>query len=614
MNFKTVKQIAESWGERNVRSRSFAEVFNQKYSYQELSEAVHTMALFFQQAGLRPGSRVVLSVANPLDTAVLFWSMLASGITVVGIDPEAGKARAGLIIQQAEAEGFIIDRQLVSRWGLDDYAGFLLPVELAQPKKGKLYTKLLSRKKEAAETPAHSYPAILDTTAAISALAEVPPSTLAYILFTSGTTANPKGVMISHRNLFSHLQTLSAHYKLESRSHLLNILKLYHADGVIQGPVLAGYNTCCWHRPLEFEIPRIPDLLDAIYKNRISHAVMVPTILYLLHKFGEDYEDSFETEDFQCVISVSSHIEMALWQAFEQKFKTRIVNVYGLTETVAGSFFCGPDDASRQVGSIGKPIDCEARILTDAGKAAQPQEEGELQLKGEHVFVGYFNNAAATAEAMEDGWLKTGDLAVCDEAGFYKITGRKKNIIISGGVNIHPEEITEVIHTHPLVRESACMGKEDAAFGEKLVACVVTEPGAQLDAAQLTDYLRQRLESSKIPGEIHFMDELPKGLSGKVQLQALRERLEKQSQADPQDQNMYSQVIASAAQAFAISPEKLSLESNSRSIEGWDSMAHLNFVLLLENHFQLRFSTADIMVMNSIQTAVDIVSRYQKKA
>lgn len=612
MNFRIVKEIHEGWQDRHVRSRSFAVISNQKYSYQELAETVSKMAGVLQAHGLKPGNRVVLSVANPLDTSILFWSMLASGITVVGIDPEAGKARAQFIIQQADVNGFIIDKQLISGWGLETDSRFILPVHTAQRKKGKLYKKLLSKKKVSTEIPEMAYPAILNDKDPVASLPEIVPSTLAYILFTSGTTANPKGVMISHKNLFTHLETLGKQYKITAKSHLLNILKLYHADGVIQGPILAGYNACTWHRPLEFEIPLIPDLLDSVYRNRITHAVMVPTILYLLHKFGEDYEDSFETADFQCVISVSSHIELALWEAFEKRFKTRIVNVYGLTETVAGSFFCGPDEASRKVGTIGKAIDCEAQIVTDSGAIAQAHEEGELQLRGDHVFAGYFNNQAATDEAMEGDWLKTGDLAVADEQGFYRITGRKKNIIISGGVNIHPEEITEVINTHPLVLESASLGVKDAAFGEKLVSCVVAEQGAALDATQLTAYLRDRLESSKIPGEIHFMEELPKGLSGKVQLKELREKLIHQNDTvGGMDQGLQTQVMQSASKAFSIPLDQLNEHANSRNIEGWDSMAHLQFITLLENKFRMRFSTADIMVMNSIQTAMEMVKKYQ---
>lgn len=609
MNFKTVNQTVLAWETKSVRSKAFAEVLGKKYGYQDLAASVRKMVTIFQENELAPGSRIVLSVSDPVDTATLFWSLLTSGITVVGIDPEAGKERAQFIIQQADVQGVIVDQALIKAWGLAEQDGYLLPVKTDHRKKGKLYKKLLSRKKEA-PVPATTFPAILDATHPATDLPEFPIDTLAYILFTSGTTANPKGVMISHKNLFSHLETLHHHYGLSPDSRILNILKLYHADGVIQGPVLAGYCQGVWHRPLEFEIPQIPALLDSVYKFRITHAVMVPTMLYLLDKFAEGYEDSFETPDFRCVVSVSSHIELALWERFEQKFKTRIVNVYGLTETVAGSFFCGPDDASRKIGTIGKPIDCEARIVKEGGEMAATGEEGELQMRGEHVFAGYVNNEPATAEALQDDWLLTGDLAVCDEEGFYKITGRKKNIIISGGVNIHPEEVTEVINTHPAVHESASLGIKDATFGEKLISCVVAESG-QLDAPKLITYLRQRLESSKVPAEIHFMEELPKGLSGKVQMKLLLERLNAQINHTDTSSTLKDQVLHAAAKAFALPVEKLGLHDNSASVEGWDSMAHLDFITRLEDQFKLRFTTAEIMVMNSIHQAIEIIKRYQ---
>jgi len=184
MNFKTVKEIHKGWQDWHVRSRSFAVISNQKYSYQDLADTVSKMVGLLQEQGLKPGNRVVLSVANPLDTSILFWSMLASGITVVGIDSEAGKTRAQFIIQQADADGFIIDKQLISSWGLEGDSRFILPVHAAQRKKGKLYKKLLSKKKVSNEAPEMTYPAILEAREPNASLPEIESSTLAYILFT----------------------------------------------------------------------------------------------------------------------------------------------------------------------------------------------------------------------------------------------------------------------------------------------------------------------------------------------------------------------------------------------------------------------------------------------
>ena len=420
-----IDQIVDGWKHKAVRTKVFASVHGRDYTYQELAESVHKMGTLFRDQQLKIGDRVALSVSDHIDAAILFWSMFATGITFVGIDPETGKDRAHFIFQQAGVKGFIVDEKLIESWGLTDKEGFLLPVKSGHRKKGKLYKKLL-RKKASTPNSSTTFPAILDTLPPTTEWPTIPASTIAFILFTSGTTANPKGVMLSHHNLFTHLQTLSRHFRINHASKILNILKLYHVDGIVQGPLMAGYNHATWHRPLEFEISQIPNLLDAIYTYRITHSVMVPTILYLIDKFSEGFEDSFETEDFQFIISVSAHLELGLWERLEQKFKVRIVNVYGLSETVSGSFFCGPEDKDYKKGTIGRPIDCEAKIVNEQGESLGAGVEGELLIKGDHVFVGYANNEAATASALQDGWLFTGDLAVADEEGFYNITGRKK--------------------------------------------------------------------------------------------------------------------------------------------------------------------------------------------
>src|SRR5205085_5357466 len=145
-----------------------------------------------------------------------------------------------------------------------------------------------------------------------------------------------------HGNLAAHLATLHKVYGLDEGSTILNQLLLCHADGCIQGPLLTAYAGCTWHRPFRFSIEKIPDLLDYCYANNISHSVMVPAMLNLLVQFADNDEDSFSYPEFKALISVSAHLEAPLWDKFEKVFKIPVSNVYGLTETVAGSLFCGP--------------------------------------------------------------------------------------------------------------------------------------------------------------------------------------------------------------------------------------------------------------------------------
>lgn len=589
-------------------SSLFLETTTQRITYRQLAERTQKLATLFQEQGLQEGDRVVVSVADEVETVLLFMALLGNGLTAVLIDPDAKTSRVESIIETAEPAGILADALFFERTPSAHAIPFTLFVKPEQPKKGQLFRKLLGQ--SAAVPTADTYPAIL-TPVAVGALPrQIDPETVAYVLFTSGTTADTKGVQITYRNLFSHLQTLSKVYGLNRESRLLNNLLLYHADGIIQGPVLAAYQLATCIRPFAFEINRIDELIDAVYKYRITHFVAVPTMLALIQRFAEGGDDGFQTSDFRFIISVSSHLEENLWRSFSERFSVRIVNVYGLTETVAGGLFCGPSDETYRIGTVGKPVDMEARLVDEAGRDVSDGVPGELVLRSDAVMKGYLRNEAATTAVLQNGWLHTGDIAVRDTDGFYRITGRLKNIIVSGGVNIHPEEITEVLNTHPDVAESVSLGITDAVFGERLISCVVLKPGSRANELGLTTFCREQLEERKVPTAIYTLDHLPKGLSGKVQLGAVRElvsQLDSPATGDTPDYHML--VMEAASQAFKIPLADLKPEDNSRSIAGWDSMAHLDFIIHLEKSLGVEFGTAEIMVMNSLQHAETIARR-----
>ena len=598
-------ELQKSGNEKKV----FAEIAGKVYTYGQLNSQVEKTCTLLFQSGLRTGDRVIVSTKNDYYTSLLFLSLLRAGLTAVLIDEQVSEQRAQGIIKQSNPQAYILEGPLFAKWGISEEDGYQLIVK--EPvKKGMLFKKLLKKKTQTIESNLHEFPAILDTLTEIERLPEtIGEETLAYILFTSGTTAQPKGVMISHKNLLTHLETLSHTYGINSESRLLNILMLYHADGIIQGPILAFYNQATVYRPLEFDIQRIGELFSTIYKFRITHFIAVPTILALLNKFSEGYEESFQTDEFQFIVSVASHIERKLWEEFEEKFRTRIVNVYGLTETVAGSLFCGPAENHHKIGTVGKPIDCEAKIIDETGVALAAGQEGELLLKGDHISPGYFGNVEASKDVHKDGWLYTGDIAVVDSKGFYTITGRKKNIIISGGVNIHPEEVSEIINTHPEIMESVCLSQPDEVFGEKLICCAVLQEHSQLDSFQLIEFCRQNMEHSKVPAQVFFFDSLPKGLSGKVQLNAVKALLEEQHKSQQVGKDLRKDIFLAASEAFKVPVEKLTIGDTSQSIDGWDSMAHLFFITTLEKQYKIRFSTAEIMIMNSLQSAENILKK-----
>ena len=616
MTHSNINSLFEKLQHPTISSRLFVQIAEDKITYGRLQEEIGKLHAIFQKNGLKKGDKVILSTNEDYYTALLFLAFLRYGLVTIFIDPDVPPRRAIAIIEKSGTNIFVMDEDLFVTRSIDTITvPFYLKINKGSQKKGKLFERLLKNKKATTATDEFIFPVILNAPFdAANTIEKIEANDLAYILFTSGTTSDPRGVMISHGNLFAHLDTLNKVYGLNENDRILNILMLYHADGVIQGPLLTAFNQATWIRPFRFDLSNIGDLFNSIYKYKITHFITVPTVLSFMNKFHEGYEDSFQTEDFKFIISVASKLELKLWKDFELKFHTQLVNVYGLTETVAGSLFCGINKFPRRVGSVGVPVDCEAKIMNEDGNIAHADETGVLWLKGEHIFKGYLNNPIATQSVLLNGWLNTGDMATRDEEGFYYITGREKNTINTGGINIYPEQVTEMINTHPKVLESICLGLADENFQEKLVCALVIKPHETLEKNELLIFLRPLLEQSQLPKNFYFFTDLPKGLSGKIQINAVKELIESEQSNDAGERAAPSgaAIIDAAAEAFGIDKTMIKMSDTSHSLDGWDSMAHLVFITILEKKFAIQFSTAEMMTMNALSSAERIINEKLK--
>ncbi len=595
----------------NKDKATYAVINHRSFTYQQFLLEIKKIAVLLDEKGIKKGDRIILSVADDYDTMLFFIAALRMGIATVLIDSTVKKERAQSIIAASTPAGYIVTESLVDDWQIDKTKTVISCKKRDSQEKETFFERLFGKngpKNSTAED--QYYPGILNNIDPQKAKLPdtIDENAIAYIIYTSGTTSDNKGVIITHKNLFTHLDTLTKVYGLTKNSRILNILNLYHADGMIQGPVLALYTQSEWYRPFKFDISQIGQLYHSIYRLRITHFFAAPAMLSIMEKFSEGYTDSFQTADFRCIVSVSSHLEEPLWKRFSDKFNVRIVNVYGLTETVAGSIFCGPEDDIFKMGTIGKPVDCEAKIIDNDGKEVLPGQHGELLLKGDHVMSGYLNNEAATKSALKENWLYTGDIAVCDEEGFYRITGRKKNLIISGGFNIHPEEVTEILNMHSDVMESVSFGISDEVFGEKLVSCVVLKEDSAANENMLTNHCRQNLEPEKVPHQIQVMSSLPKGISGKVKLEEVK-RLFFSTDVISMDETdtILETIMDAASNTFRVPRNEIKPESTSATVSGWDSLPHLMFITALEDKFKIRMNPAEIMTANSISGIEKIV-------
>lgn len=590
----------------SVRSRVFVSGVG-NLRYRDLFENVRRLAAFFGGSGLGSGSRIVIASDDDISVATLFIAALRCGLTAVVLDPQASPAQLGRLIAFSDAAMHFLDAEIVDRMqqaAALPHAGSVVRVSPMTRTTG--LKKYLRRR-----TPADrqgNFPALLDAFNPVASLPDLPePDQTAYILFTSGTTSTPKGVEIAHRSLDKQLSVFFDQYSLGSDSRLLNLLPLHHADGLVQGMALALAAGATIVRPFRFSITAIPDLLDAVYHHRITHFITVPSVLALIREYGTDFTDAFRTEDFRFVVSTAAYLDEKLWRSIEEIFGVMVVNVYGLTETVCEAMYCGPDPDTRALGTVGKPLGCEARIVDEEGHDVTPGAAGELLIRGDIVMKGYFRQPDATAHVLRNGWLHTGDIACYDSSGHCRIVGRKKSLVIVGGLNVYPEEIASVLMSMPGVRDAVVFGVEDKTWGEIPVACIVPTEGRTLDAGDVREFFLARASQASVPRRIHFFDELPRGPSGKVLLQELRKFIAADLGRKAIAEDLTGRVLDIAAGAFGMKRADLSPNATSDEVQQWDSLAHVEFLFSLEKEFALRLTPQEVFNIRSIADAVAII-------
>ena len=398
---------ALGWFDRAERSVGPAKPFvvgPRPLTYGALIDRTRRLSALFRKLGLLRDDRAVIATDDDDAAITIFLALLRAGITAVVLDPQASRPELETLIRAADAKALFVDERLIARGGVETSKradAALIPIG-----KGAMRPSLLRRltrglrteRPAAGELP---YPALLDAMTPTADLpADVPESTLAYILFTSGTTSRPKGVEITHRSLAAQMRTFVRQYGLDDTARLLNVLPLHHTDGLTQGVTLALAAGATLVRPLRFRLERLPQLLDSIASDRVTHLVTVPSVIALIANLDEHQDERFASEDFRFVISTAAYLDESLWRRFEARFRTPIVNVYGLTETVCEALYCGPDPETRRIGTIGKPVDCEARIVGESGDDVAPGTTGELILRGDNVMRGYFRMPDETAAVL----------------------------------------------------------------------------------------------------------------------------------------------------------------------------------------------------------------------
>lgn len=485
----TVRELVERQAALRPHATFAIDGAGSSITYAELARACRQVAALLHSLGSQPGDTVAVVMPNGLQTLRLLLGAMHGGWCVNPVN----------LLSQPEQMRYVL--------GHSDCKVVIVSAEWEQPVRnllagiGREVALLVSENdadglsNEQAQTPAPA------------------PDAIALLMYTSGTTGVPKGVMLTQANLTANALAISAEHGLGPTDRVLAVLPLYHINAfavTMLAPLAHGGSLAL---PPKFSATRFWAQASDL---RCTWLNVVPTMIsYLLEGATPARK---QIAHIRFCRSASAALPSEHLSAFEQKFGIGIIETMGLTETVAPAFSNPLDAAERKLGSVGRASGCEACVI-DVNLAPVPDgQTGEIAIRGPNVMRGYYKNDDATrATFTPDDWLRSGDLGYRDSDGFFYIIGRIKELIIKGGENIAPREIDEALLLHPAVLDAAAVGIPDRHYGQEIMACIVLRPGHAVDEAALREFCLEQLGRYKTPKILRFVDELPRGPSGKVQ-------------------------------------------------------------------------------------------------
>ncbi len=478
-------------------------------SFQELKTAVDDLGHHLDQLGVKQGSKVAFLLNNGYWTLRLFLGVMANNRIIVPLNAVAGMVQLVHVLSHSDTEIVFVAPEY-----RDKLAEIMVQVD---------------RPIRVIETSDDTGPAWPEAENPPASVAMPTPEDTALLLYTSGSTGLPKGAMISHRAVVNGGRNVTEGHQLTADDRALCVLPVYHINGAmvtVSAPLYSGSSVVM---PRRFSAK---DYWRLVAEYKCTWSSIVPTIIkYLLdraEKESYDFGNDERLAAFRFARSASAPLAAVTLGQWEQVFKLPMIETLGLTET-AGTVSSNPlPPAPRKPGSVGLPYGNEIIIIDEHGKECPPQQVGELTIRGSNLLDYYYKNPQATESSLRDGWFLTGDLGKKDEEGYIFITGRSKELIIRGGENIAPREIDDVLYQHESILEAAAVGVDDENYGQEVVACVVLRDGYHCGEDELKAFCEKGVGSYKSPKIIYFMDDLPKGPSGKIlrlQLPALIAKL-----------------------------------------------------------------------------------------
>ncbi len=474
-----------------------AEREGRTFTYREFHRRVHQTAHFLHRLGVGKGDIVSLWMPNCTEFVLFYFACWTLGAIAGPINAHLKGPEVQYILNHSEAR-FLVTR--AAHW----------PTAESIRREVKVERVILT---DARIEGTIDYRSEVERLSPDGPSTTINPDDEAIIIYTSGTTGRPKGVLLTHRNLIVNARQIADWLHFTPEDRFLCIMPLFHMNAVAVTtltPLSVGASMVLSPK---FSVRRHWSIIS---EYGVTTFGSVATMLsMLLNAYPEGIPEGLDTSRLKFALCGSAPVPVPVMEQFEERFNCPVIEGYGLSECTCRATF-NPPDERRRLGSVGLPIGNEMKIFDDEDRELPPGEIGEIVLRGENVMKGYFKNPEATRRAFRHGWFHTGDLGYRDEDGFFYVVDRKSDMIIRGGENIYPREIDEVLYRHPAVREAATVGVPDELYGEAVKAFVVLKEGAECHPEELIAFCRERLADYKCPTLIEFIDEIPKGPTGKL--------------------------------------------------------------------------------------------------
>lgn len=476
-----------------------------RWSYAQWEANANKRAQALARRGIKKGDHVATIFLNGNRVLETYLALMKLGAVIVPLNVRLAPKELHYIVDHSEASALILSHEFKSP--IVEIKGDLPRVRQYFMSGGEVPEDMISLE-EIYQGESEEEPPI-----------GVGEDDIACILYTAGTTGRPKGVLLSHRNCTWAAINIALNIDLRPEYRVLLVFPLYHAAAfiILVGDLFLG---CTNVTMRNFDPERVMELIAEEKINRMTFPPTVWNFILQLPDLGR-----YDTSSVRSLSSGAESMPLETKKSLLKLFPNAALGeTYGMTESSATITTLDPKDVLRKMASVGRPfVNTEIRLVDEGGRDVAVGQVGEILARGPNIMEGYFKEPEATAEALKGGWLYTGDLGKMDQEGFLYIVDRKKDMIITGGENIYPREIEEVLYAHPKILEAAVIGLPDPDWGEKVHAVVALKEGERLTEEEVIDYCKEHIASFKKPRSVGFVEKLPRSPAGKVLKRLLRE-------------------------------------------------------------------------------------------